>query len=52
MGLWVLSHIDLRNTARIKVLRDFVVERLEKELPLMEGQCENYWKSQEYHRQL
>ncbi|GAA6152435.1 LysR family transcriptional regulator [Pseudoteredinibacter isoporae] len=52
MGLWVLSHIDLRNTARIKVLRDFVVERLEKELPLMEGQCENYWQSQDYHRQL
>lgn len=52
MGLWVLSHIDLRNTARIKVLRDFVVERLEKELPLMEGQCENYWKGQDYHREL
>ncbi len=52
MGLWVLSHIDLRNTARIRALRDFVVDRLEQELPLMEGQCENHWKTQDYHRPL
>ncbi|WP_299776114.1 LysR family transcriptional regulator [uncultured Pseudoteredinibacter sp.] len=52
MGLWVLSHIDLRNTARIKALRDFVVDRLEKELPLMEGQCEKHWQTLERHREL
>lgn len=27
MGLWVLSHIDLRSTARVRVFRDYLVEK-------------------------
>lgn len=50
MGLWVLSHIDLRNTARIKVFRDYMVKALEKELPLMEGKCEQHWRNLESPR--
>ncbi len=44
-GLWVLSHIDLRTTARIRIFRDFMVNAIEQRLPLLEGKCENYWKT-------
>lgn len=44
-GLWVLSHIDLRTTARIRIFKDFMVNKIEERLPLLEGECENYWKS-------
>ncbi|MCV6626246.1 MAG: LysR family transcriptional regulator [Cellvibrionaceae bacterium] len=44
MGLWVLSHIDLRNNSRIRTFRDFLLTALEKTMPLMEGKCENYWR--------
>jgi DNA-binding transcriptional LysR family regulator len=36
-GLWVLSHVDLRATARVRILRDFLVEALEEQLDLIEG---------------
>jgi DNA-binding transcriptional LysR family regulator len=36
-GLWVLSHVDLRTTARVRIFRDFLVEYLTKELDLIEG---------------
>ncbi|MFV9615181.1 MAG: hypothetical protein ACNYZG_04445 [Gammaproteobacteria bacterium] len=29
-ALWVLSHVDLRTTARVRIFRDFLVEELEK----------------------
>ncbi|MFK7731129.1 MAG: LysR family transcriptional regulator [Pseudomonadales bacterium] len=45
-GLWVLSHIDLRTTARIRIFRDFMIEAIEKRMPLLEGKREGYWKSQ------
>ena len=32
-GLWVLSHPDLRSTARVKALRDFVVKTLRTRVP-------------------
>ena len=37
IGLWVLSHVDLRTTARVRIFRDFLVEFLIKELDLIEG---------------
>lgn len=46
-GLWVLSHVDLRSTARIRIFRDFMLDALEKLLPLIEGHCENYWQTLE-----
>lgn len=35
--LWLLTHPDLRRTARVRVLMDFLVESLEKEKDLIEG---------------
>ncbi len=45
-GLWVLSHIDLRTTARIRIFRDFMIDALEKRMPLLEGKLEGYGKKQ------
>lgn len=36
-GLWVLSHVDLRTTARVRIFRDFLVEDLEDQKDLIEG---------------
>ena len=36
-GLWILSDVDLRMTARVRVFRDFMVEALEPCVPLIEG---------------
>lgn len=36
-ALWVLSHVDLRTTARVRIFRDFLVEELEKQKDLIEG---------------
>ncbi len=36
-GLWVLSHVDLRTTARVRIFRDFLVEELDKQKDLIQG---------------
>jgi DNA-binding transcriptional LysR family regulator len=36
-GLWVLSHVDLRTTARVRIFKDLLVEALEKQKDLIEG---------------
>lgn len=36
-GFWLLSHIDLRTTARIRIFRDYIVEAIQPHLPLLEG---------------
>ncbi|MCG7963438.1 MAG: LysR family transcriptional regulator [Candidatus Thiodiazotropha taylori] len=36
-ALWVLSHVDLRTTARVRIFRDFLVEALENKIDLIEG---------------
>jgi len=36
-ALWVLSHVDLRTTARVRIFRDFLVEELEGKKSLIEG---------------
>ena len=36
-SLWVLSHVDLRATARVRIFRDFLVEELAKKRDLIEG---------------
>jgi DNA-binding transcriptional LysR family regulator len=35
--LWVLSHVDLRTTARVRIFRDFLVEELKSQKDLIEG---------------
>ncbi len=37
-ALWVLSHVDLRTTARVRIFRDFLVKELERKKALIEGQ--------------
>lgn len=36
-GLWVLSHVDLRTTARVRTFKDFLVKELEKQRDPIEG---------------
>jgi len=35
--LWLLTHLDLRRTARVRAFMDFLMEALDKEKGLMEG---------------
>ncbi len=37
MDFWVLSHIDLRNNARIRIFREFMIDYLQPFVPLIEG---------------
>lgn len=41
-GVWVLSHVDLRSTARVRVCREFLVEALEQQRDLVEGVSSKY----------
>jgi len=36
-GVWVLSHIDLRNTAKVRCCREFLTDRLQQRKLLFEG---------------
>jgi len=36
-GLWVLSHVDLRTTARVRIFREFLIKELEKNIKSIEG---------------
>lgn len=36
-GLWILSHVDLRTTARVRIFRDFMLKELQGLIPLIEG---------------
>jgi len=46
VGFWVLSHIDLRTTARIRIFRDFMIDAIMPLVPLMEGNLPNAWNCQ------
>jgi len=35
--LWVLSHVDLRSTVRVRIFRDSLVDELELQKDLIEG---------------
>lgn len=41
-GVWVLSHVDLRATARVRVCREFLLEILQKYQALFEGKQSSY----------
>jgi len=36
-GLWLLTHADLRHSARVRVFMDFVATEISRERPLIEG---------------
>jgi len=42
-GVWVLSHVDLRSTARVRVCRDFLIDIIEQQRDLIEGQSSRYY---------
>lgn len=41
-GVWVLSHVDLRSTARVRVCREFLIEIIELQRNLIEGLASRY----------
>ena len=41
-GVWILSHIDLIATARVRVCREFLLETIEQQRPLIQGEKSNY----------
>lgn len=41
-GVWVLSHKDLRDTARIRACREFLIEIVEQQRPLIQGTESRY----------
>ena len=43
-GVWVLSHVDLRHTARIRRCREFFSDNLQQRKDLFEGKQSDYFK--------
>ena len=41
-GVWILSHVDLRATARVRVCREFLLETIEQQRPLIRGEKSRY----------
>jgi len=42
-GIWVLSHIDLRNTAKVRCCREFLSAKLKQKKALFEGEHSRYF---------
>lgn len=45
LDLWLLTHEDLRHTARIRAFMDFVAEALSGEADLLEGRMPEAWRA-------
>jgi len=41
-GVWILSHVDLRATARVRVCREFLLETIEQQRLLIQGEKSRY----------
>ncbi len=41
-GVWILSHVDLRATARVRVCREFLQVTIEQQRPLIQGEKSRY----------
>ncbi len=41
-GVWILSHVDLRSTARVRVCREFLLELIESQRALIQGEESRY----------
>ena len=41
-GMWILSHVDLRATARVRVCREFLEDIIEQQRPLIQGENSRY----------
>ena len=42
-GVWVLSHADLRSTARVRACREFLIDIIEQQRELIEGLNSRYY---------
>lgn len=42
-GIWILSHVDLRSTARVRVAREFLINIIEEQRDLVLGQASRYF---------
>ena len=42
-GIWILSHVDLRSTARVRVAREFLVDVIEGQRELVLGEQSRYF---------
>ena len=43
-GMWVLSHADLRSTARVRACREFLIKIIEEQRALVEGVNSHYFR--------
>ncbi len=43
-GIWLLNHVDLRTTARVRACKEFLQQLVENSSELFEGGCSNYWR--------
>jgi len=43
-GVWVLSHADLRATARVRACREFLLDILEQQREVISGTASSYWQ--------
>ncbi len=43
-GIWILSHVDLRSTARVRVAREFLIDVIEKQRALVLGDQSKYYE--------
>ncbi len=41
-GVWILSHVDLRSTARVRVCREFLLEIIQDQAPIIRGEKSRY----------
>ena len=41
-GIWILNHVDLRSTARVRVCREFLVDIIESQRELILGETSRY----------
>ncbi|MCL6416920.1 LysR family transcriptional regulator [Aestuariirhabdus sp. Z084] len=43
-GLWMLNHVDLRTTARVRACKDYLEQVIENQRPLIQGTQSNYFE--------
>jgi len=43
-GIWVLSHVDLRSTAKVRACREFLGSIIEQQRELISGAHSQYWR--------
>jgi DNA-binding transcriptional LysR family regulator len=44
-GIWILSHIDLRSSARVRVAREFLIESIEGQREVVLGERSRYFEA-------